>query len=163
MEEQASEVCNEHAAGPEFKSSKCVERPNIFRAILNSRLPEQEKSQHRMAHEGLEVFLAGSITFSRAMTCAMFHILDQPLLKEALCQELRRLMPDPAVIPEVRALAQSPYLNAVIKEALRLEHTVTFRTPLVARTEDLSYEGRSLPAGTIISMTLAYGMMDADV
>ena len=111
MKIQAQKVSADHFNDDgETKMQDAATEPNIFRAILNSKLPDHEKKADRIAHEGLEVLLAGSATFARVMTTATFHILDQPGLKARLCEEVRRLMPDASVIPPVRLLESSALL-----------------------------------------------------
>ncbi|KAK5676948.1 hypothetical protein LTS10_010712 [Elasticomyces elasticus] len=138
------------------------ESPNLFRAILDSRLPEEDKNYHRIAHEGLEVLLAGSNTTSKVISRAIFHINTDAAVKTRLQEELRRVMPDAGVVPDADTLNSSVYLNAVIKESVRIDHTFVNRDPLVAH-EDLVYAQYKLPAGTIISMTPGYTLHDPTI
>ncbi|KAK5703285.1 hypothetical protein LTR97_004234 [Elasticomyces elasticus] len=144
------------------KVAPAEDSPNLFRAILDSKLPEEDKNYHRIAHEGLEVLLAGSPTTSRVMSRAVFHINDDAAIKARLQEELRRIMPDAGVVPDVDTLKSSFYLNAVIKESVRIDNTFANRDPLVAY-EDLVYAQYTLPAGTIISMTPGYTLHDPTI
>ena len=60
---------------------------------------------------------------------------------------------------DCRALEQLPYLQASIKEALRLATGVSSRLPRVHRTEHIAYKTSSgkaytFPPSTVISMTI---------
>ncbi|KAK5736856.1 hypothetical protein LTR17_007181 [Elasticomyces elasticus] len=107
----------------ETKVAPADHSPNLFRSILYSKLREEDKNYHRIAHEGLEVLLAGSPTTSRVMSRAMFHMNDDASVKVPLQEELRRNMPD-AEVPGVDTLKSTVYLNALIKES-----TIVSMTP----------------------------------
>ncbi|EMC92456.1 hypothetical protein BAUCODRAFT_78040 [Baudoinia panamericana UAMH 10762] len=145
-------------------SANCeVEKQDLFRAILESKLPPHEKSYHRIAHEGVEALIAGSLTTGRVLALATFHILSSAVILGKVQDEAHKVMPDHATIPSIAVLESSAYLRAIVKEALRLAHIVTARFPVVAPREDLHYQGHTLPANTIISVTPAWTLMNSDV
>ncbi|KAL9050776.1 MAG: hypothetical protein Q9162_006427 [Coniocarpon cinnabarinum] len=70
-----------HATGNALPSS-------IFEAIYRSNEDVFEKSNERVAQEGLVVIGAGGETVSRVLSCATFHILDNPGTLARLTEEL---------------------------------------------------------------------------
>lgn len=149
---------------------KTASHPTIFHEILNSNLPESEKSVSRLWQDGQVVVLAGTLTTATALAEISFHLLEQPDEMRKLKAELSAAIPDPSQLPPVAKLEQLPYLTAIIKEGLRLSNGISTRLQRVPTEETLMYtakvpgkDGRltgrkqyALQRGTVISMT---GMM----
>ena len=110
----AQDACDSHESQSEPLQTKnghyATEHPNIFRALLSSSLPAEEKKPNRIAQEGFEAITAGSATASRVMVFAAYHILANARVLERLRAELKQAMPDPREIPEVKTLESLPYL-----------------------------------------------------
>jgi len=128
----------------------------VFHELLNSKLPEEDKSVDRLADEALSVVQAGNETVSWTLTVATYHILANPEILRKLKTELAATIPDPeADIPASR-LENLSYLNAIYKEALRLSYGMSCRLQRVP-LEPLPFSapGREwiIPAGTPVSMT----------
>ncbi|KAL3436984.1 cytochrome P450, partial [Aspergillus tetrazonus] len=81
-------------------------RQNLFDNVLNSNLPEQEKSEARLAQD-MQVFVsAGAETTAKAMSYIMFYLHNEPALLQRLKDELAPLGNDPSLVQ----LEQLPYL-----------------------------------------------------
>ena len=52
-------------------------------------------------------------------------------------------------LPDYRDRTALPYINALVKEALRWAPVLPFSIPHVS-TEDMEYEGYFIPAGTML-------------
>lgn len=120
----AKEVYHSHdwrSAPRQTKSNHyATEHPNIFRALLSSNLPDEEKEPNRIAQEGFETLTAGSATASRIMVFAAYHVMANPHVLERLREELKVAIPDPHEIPDVKILEALPYLvRARISASLR--------------------------------------------
>ena len=91
-------------------SRKVSQPPTIFEEILSSKLPPEEKSLQRMSEEGVIIISAGSETIGRTLTCATFHLLDNPDALHYLKRELLEVMPQASVVPSLNDLEQLPFL-----------------------------------------------------
>jgi cytochrome P450 len=110
----------------------------IFHEILESNIPEEEKSFERLWQEAQVTIGAGSDTTGNAFTVTHFHLLDNPDILKKLQTELREALPNKYDTIELRVVEQLPYLvifllcctatkfislmlfkNAVLNEGLR--------------------------------------------
>ncbi len=86
-------------------------RHNIFRTILQSSLPPQEKSSKRLGQEGFVAIAAGGETCARMLSNGLYYIhANKDRVLPTLLQELMEVMPAPNVQPDLKALEQLPYL-----------------------------------------------------
>ncbi|KAI4159386.1 MAG: hypothetical protein LQ342_006642 [Letrouitia transgressa] len=132
-----------------------AEYHNIFRTILQSSLPPQEKTPERLGQEGFVSIAAGGETCGRMLTNAIYYIIaNKDRVMPSLAHELAAVMPNPDVQPELQALEQLPYLTGVIRETLRLSAILTSRLPLVAPDRTLRYKDSVIPPGHPVSMSL---------
>jgi cytochrome P450 len=131
---------------------KHVDHPTIFHELLNSTLPEVEKSDARLGDEAQLIVAAGLITTSWALTIGSFHIMSNPKVSRNLCTELETITSTPSGTFDWHTLEQLPYLNGCVHEAVRLAHGITTRSPRLA-PEELKYGDWTIPSNTPISMT----------
>jgi hypothetical protein len=89
------------------KSGKEIMERSIFQALLNSDLPEEEKSYTRLLDEGKSLMGAGSETTSWALTLSIFYLLENKDIMQKLRKELRDM---PREGPLLRNLERMPYL-----------------------------------------------------
>lgn len=99
------------------------------------------------------------------MSSVMFYLLENPTMYRKLQAELTAMIPDRDCIPTVAQLEQSPYLRAVVKEALRLHPGVLYRMQRLARdpmvyTDKRNGASLTIPAETRVSMTPLLVHMD---
>lgn len=113
--------------------------PTIFHEILESKLPESEKTLERLSDEAISIVSAGGETTSWALTVATYYLLDRPEILRKLKIELREAMPDLNVEVPAQVLEQLPYLGGVVKECLRLSYGVSTRLQRAAH-EPLVFE-----------------------
>lgn len=125
-----------------------------------------------MSEEGVIIISAGSETIGRTLTCATFHLLENPEALHSLQKELFELMPEASVTPDLRDLEQLPFLvsgsttagvgsglhtneivpqTAVIKESLRMACITASRLPIISPNAPLQYRDWLIPAGVITS------------
>jgi cytochrome P450 len=125
----------------------------IIHELLESDLPESEKSVDRIAQEAQTLVAAGSATTSYFLKSAIYFVLaDQNVLKR-LQAELKEHIPDPTDFPPSHQLQKLPFLSAVAKETGRLVPGAFCRLGRIAPKEDLRCGTWTLPAGTIVSMS----------
>ena len=82
----------------------------IFHEILESDVPEEEKSFERLWQEAQVTIGAGSDTTGNAFTVTHFHLLDNPGILKKLQDELREALPNKYDPVELRVVEQLPYL-----------------------------------------------------
>ncbi|PMD41986.1 cytochrome P450 [Hyaloscypha variabilis F] len=125
----------------------------IFHEILESDIPEEEKSFERLWQEAQVTIGAGSDTTGNAFTVTHFHLLDNPDILKKLQTELREALPNKYDTIELRVVEQLPYLNAVLNEGLRFSYGISTRSPRIHPTETVKFHQYEIPAGTPVGMT----------
>ena len=138
-------------ANGEVKKS---ERKTVFSEVLDSDLPQHEKSLERLDDEALSVVGAGTETTAWALTIAAYYIINQPATLKRLQEELKATLPDPTTPVDWLCLEDLPYLSACIREAVRLSYGVTTRQPRISPNNPTKYKTWDIPAGTPVSMTI---------
>jgi cytochrome P450 len=90
----------------------------LFRDLLNSSLPPEEKSIERMWHDGQVFNIAGSETTSWTLANATFYLLSNPEILRRVQDEIKTVTPDGSIdgisAAELEAL---PYLVGGISAA----------------------------------------------
>lgn len=135
----------------------------VFGSLLESDLPEPEKSISRLTDEAAALLTAGSETVSWALTVITYHVLDKPLLLQRLNEEVNGAVDGSGQLPPWSSLEKLPYLTAVITEGLRLSYGLSGRSARVATDEDLVYRGawRGEPVQYLVPKGYAIGMSPA--
>jgi cytochrome P450 len=86
----------------------------IFQALLDSDLPQQEKTADHLQDEGQTVIAAGSETTAKALSIITFHLLQDKNKLQRLRKELRSVMPTPNSQASWTALEKLPYLVGLV-------------------------------------------------
>lgn len=93
---------------------------SLFHHVAKSDMPASEKSEERLAKEAQLILGGGTVTSARVISCATFYILTRPDIMRRLNEELRKPMAEwPSHVPTWGELEKLPFLQAVVKEALR--------------------------------------------
>ncbi|CAE6490732.1 unnamed protein product [Rhizoctonia solani] len=116
------------------------------------------------------VFLvAGSDTSSNTLSSLCYHLAIHPEMQRKLQSELDRhvplrlpndnneqtglVVPPNDVVPEYEQLKNLPYLNACVKEALRIHSTIGTGLPrVIPPGKTLTVAGQTFKAGSVISV-----------
>lgn len=116
-------------------------------------MPESERSPERLAKEAQVLLGGGTASTARTIGFASFYILDRPDVRARLRDELREVMADwPRRVPSWVELEKVPYLQAVIKESLRLSYGVMHRLPRISPDLRIQYGGLIIPPGVCIAL-----------
>ena len=139
--------------------------PLVLDSIYHSDLPANEKSLIRISQDGLVLVLAGTETSALTLSMATYHILAKPHLLKRLQTELQSSFPTTAddTIISYRDLEKLPFLAACINEGLRLASPVSGRLPRIDPNSPITYDDHTLPAGTVISMSLRDILYDPSI
>jgi cytochrome P450 len=139
------------------------ENTTIFHDLLESDLPQSEKTSERLAQEAVLLTGAGTHTTSWAMSVAAFHLLSQPMTLRKLKSELELSIPDLNGSVSLSTLEKLPYLTAVLKEGLRLSFGSTNRIPRIPIDKPMDFHGWEIPVGTPVSMSIPLQHLDEHV
>ncbi|KAK3345528.1 cytochrome P450 [Neurospora tetraspora] len=130
------------------------EHITLFRALAQSNLSPADKTEERLVREAKLIFLGGTISTGRTLSFVSYYILSRPDIKARLADELRHVMAAwPEVVPTWTELERLPYLQAVIKEALRLSYGFMRRLPRVSPDVAIQYKDYTIPPGTPVGMS----------
>ncbi|KAL2069918.1 hypothetical protein VTL71DRAFT_14597 [Oculimacula yallundae] len=143
--------------------AKNAAQPTVFHDILSSKLPQHELRAARLNDEALGLVGAGTETTSWSLTIGTFHILNNPRVTELLKLELRNAMPDANKSLSWTELEQLPYLDAVIKEVLRIAFGGVERLPRINRQGTWNYGQWTIPPGTPVGMDQYHQHMNTTV
>lgn len=132
-------------------------KSTIFEGILDSSLPESEKTNERLASEAQLVVFAGEGTVAYTLTCALYHLLASPAVLSKLKSELVSAGLETNSIPSISQVDALPYLSAVIQEVIRLHPGAMNRQVRISPETPVAYssvfDGKEyvIPPGTVIS------------
>lgn len=102
--------------------------------------------------EGQALMFGGADTVGNTLMVGFHHLMQQPLALQKLKEELSAVWPDLASEPKLRQLEQLPYLNAVIKESLRMSSGVVSGLLRVVPSTGASINGIDVPPQVCTSL-----------
>ncbi|KAH8706430.1 cytochrome P450 monooxygenase [Ilyonectria robusta] len=135
----------------------------MLSTLIDSHVPPAERSVSRLVDEGTAILLAGTETTARALSIAMFYLLDQKECLTKLRQELIALPAHEINWFPLSLLEPLPYLNGVVNEALRLSFGPIGPLPRVSPKQHLQYGEYLIPAGTPVSQSTYYVHTDPSI
>lgn len=145
----------------------------MLQAVFESRtLPPHEKTPTRIYHETGVVIGAGTETTGIALETLFYHVLANPTVHRTLKAELKNAAASSGTSPSdlltCKTVEPLPYLQACIKEALRLGSPVVGRLPRRNPHDPITYTtpaGKTyhLPPGTSVSISIPDMHNNADI
>jgi cytochrome P450 len=163
MQREAAQACEKVAAEKKmvpWDGSPETRPPTVFEAILRSNLPASEKTVGRLDHDAFTAIFGGSDPAARTLTNCTFWLLTNPAVLQRLRVELDAAIPDPSKGPGMQLVEEIPYLNAVMKECLRLQAISTSRLEVICPNEVLRYKDWVIHPGTPVGMSLRHLLHD---
>ncbi|KOS20489.1 Trichodiene oxygenase [Escovopsis weberi] len=137
---------------------------SVVRHLLDSDLPTEEKTTPRLQAELMAFVAAGTASNSRILTVAAYFILTTPHIEERLREELKDTMAGfPETVPTWSDLEKLPFLQACIKEALRMGAPIFRRLPRRATDVAIQYKEWTIPKRTPVGMQTRLMHYDPDV
>ena len=141
-------------------TDQSLTHPVIFHDILQSKLPESDKTSSHLIGEAMVIMSAGTLTSSWVLSVATYHLIASPRILTKLKAELKSVMTDPDTVVPIEVLENLPYLVAVVKEALRLGDGVATRLQRVSPEKPMLFIDRFgsgkeylIPPQTPVGMT----------
>jgi benzoate 4-monooxygenase len=135
-----------------------LEAPATDRVDLLARLMEGRDEtgaplgREELTAEALTQLIAGSDTTSNTSCALLYHCLRHPDVVTKLTAELDAALPDDTV-PNFAAVKDLPYLDAVIKETMRIHSTSSLGLPrMVPPGAGITLCGHHFPQGTVLSV-----------
>ncbi|CAE6501004.1 unnamed protein product [Rhizoctonia solani] len=127
-----------------------------------------EMSRDELYSETLTMLLAGSDTSSNTLSSLCYYLAIHPDMQRELQSELDKhvpvassaseeqappMIPSSDVVPDYEHIKNLPYLNACVKEALRIHSTIGMGLPrVVPPGKTLTVAGQTFKAGSVISV-----------
>lgn len=96
--------------------------------------------------EGQALMFGGADTVGNTLMVGTHHLLQRPKVLQVLKRELLNAWPTLAEEPKLRELESLPYLNAVIKESLRMSSGVVSGLLRVVPPTGATINGITVPA-----------------
>lgn len=138
----------------DHKSIRMENDVSLFRHIVNSDMPESELSDDRLAKEAQVLLAAGTASTARTLGFISYYILANPHIHSRLEEELRDTMASyPEHMPSWAELEKVQYLQALIKEGLRLSYGSMHRLPHCSPDVPIQYKEWTIPPGVPIGMS----------
>ncbi|EYU32021.1 hypothetical protein ABFS82_02G153700 [Erythranthe guttata] len=128
-----------------LKSRGGIERDDLLEALIEiNRRDEAELSINDIKHLLLDIFLAGMDTTAATVEWAMTELLRNPRKMSKLRDEIRDIVGENKRMEE-SDIQRLPYLQAVVKESLRLHPPGPFLIPHKAEAAGLEINGYKIP------------------
>ncbi|KAJ7218241.1 cytochrome P450 [Mycena haematopus] len=141
--------------------SEDTEKSYLLPRLLNYKYPNgQSMPENDVISECMGHMVAGSDTTSISLSYFLWELTRRQDILRKLRDEIDAVMPDPGAIPDIKILNGMEYLNAFIKEGLRLygaapsllERVVPVSTSKnFAGADGFDLMGYALPPGTIVA------------
>ncbi|KAJ0125283.1 hypothetical protein J7T55_006628 [Diaporthe amygdali] len=140
------------------------ESQSVFHSLLRSDMPPAELSDMRLSADAMALLAAGTATTSSVLTLISFYIISEPRIRNRLRDELGVAMAGvpPGKLLQWTQLEKIPYLNACIKEGVRIGRTFR-RNGRISPDQELQYKGYTIPKNTLVSMSLSLQHVDPAV
>lgn len=136
---------------------------SVFHHLLTSNIPESEKSTSRLQAEAMVILIAGTFTSAHILAMIVYHALSDSSIERCLREELKVTMSSyPTRTPRVADLEAIPYLQACIKEALRL-YGLIGNLPRCSPDVAIQYKQWTIPRNTPVGMSIYYMHTNPDV
>ncbi|KAK2767551.1 hypothetical protein FQN54_003709 [Arachnomyces sp. PD_36] len=155
---------NEKEQMGEKDTSSTGGRITVFRHLVNSDLPQEELSVERLSKEAQVLLGAGTVSTARTLDFICYYILADPSIRTRLQEELKDVTAGyPSKMPRWSELEQCQFMQAVIKEGLRLSYGIMHRLPRVSPDVPLQFKQWKIPAGVPVGMSSYFQQTDPRV
>uniref|UniRef100_A0A0D3C6F1 Uncharacterized protein n=1 Tax=Brassica oleracea var. oleracea TaxID=109376 RepID=A0A0D3C6F1_BRAOL len=129
--------------------------------FLDALLDEAEPDNNDIEHLLLDMFVAGTDTSSSTLEWAMAELLANPITMAKAQAEIERMIGQDGLVQEPN-ISEFPYLQAVLKETLRLHPPVPLLLPRKAET-DVEIFGYIVPKNAQVLVNVWAIRRDPDV
>ena len=141
----------ENQANEEIFRQKMSSLPTMFHELLNSDLPESEKTAERLVQEVQAIIGAGTETTAMTLSIITYYLLEKPEMLEKMKEELFEFQPNINADLHFQQLEQLPYLSSIVLEGLRLSYGLSTRLQRIDPHHELQYGNWTIPRGVSIT------------
>jgi len=129
-------------------------RVDLLARLMEGRDENGNKlGREELTAEALTQLIAGSDTTSNTSCAILYHCLKHPEAIQKLQTELDDALPDPDAVPTFSQVKNLPYMDAVIKEAMRIHNTSSLGLPrVIPPGPGITLLGHHFPQGTVLSV-----------
>lgn len=140
-------------------------KQTIFHTLMSpdAHKTGQAPSRGSLFEEAQALFFGGGDTTGNALTVTMFNLLKRPETYKKLKQEISSAWPNVDSRPSLRELEKLPYMDAVLREGLRLSSGVVGGLLRVVPDAGTTICGNHVPGGTIVSCGSVFVHYNADI
>lgn len=133
---------------------KPSDRVDLLARLMEGRDESGQKlGREELTAEALTQLIAGSDTTSNTSCALLYHCLQHPDVVRKLQKELDDALPDADAVPSYAQVKDLPYLDAVIKETMRIHSTSSLGLPrLIPPGPGITLLGHHFPQGTVLSV-----------
>lgn len=136
-------------------------RLTLFQYLVNSDLPPSELTDERLSKEAQVLIGSGTITTAGTLCFICYYIMANPAIRKRLEEELKGAMEGyPEKKPTWAQLEKLPYMQALIKETLRLSYGTMHRRPRVSPKQPIRFKQWVIPAGVPVGMSAYFQHRD---
>ena len=133
---------------------KPSDRVDLLARLMEGRDESGQKlGKEELTAEALTQLIAGSDTTSNTSCALLYHCLTHPNVVNKLRAELDEALPDIDAVPTFASVRDLPYLDAVIKETMRILSTSSLGLPrMIPPGPGITLLGHHFPQGTVLSV-----------
>ncbi|KAF2277506.1 cytochrome P450 3A3 [Westerdykella ornata] len=134
-----------------------TDRVDLLARLMEGRDEKGEKlGREELTAEALTQLIAGSDTTSNTSCALLYHCLRNPDVITKLQEELDAALPDRSnttAVPTYAAVKDLPYLDAVIKETMRIHSTSSLGLPrVIPPGKGITLQDTHFAPGTVLSV-----------
>ncbi|OQD83650.1 hypothetical protein PENSOL_c148G04064 [Penicillium solitum] len=113
-------------------------------------------TKEQLVSEGMLMIVAGTDTTATSLSVTLHNLLQQPETYKKLQDEIRTVMPTMDSRPTIQVLDTLPFLDACVKEGLRLACPSHTRLPRTVPSDGWYFKGHYFPYRTNVSTSPLY-------
>ena len=115
-------------------------------------------AKDHLIEEGIVMFVAGTDTTATSLTFTFHHLLQQPQVYRKLQEEIRTITPTLDSRPTVEELDNLPFLNACVREGLRISSPSRFRMPRTVPDGGWTFKDQYFPPNVRVVPSVLSGV-----
>ncbi|KAI9694401.1 MAG: hypothetical protein M1822_000017 [Bathelium mastoideum] len=136
-----------------IENAEKIDRVDLLARLMEGRDEKGEKlGRQELTAEALTQLIAGSDTTSNTSCALLYHVLHNPHVISKLQDELDKALPSDDV-PRFEQVRDLPYVDAVIKETMRIHSTSSLGLPrVVPPGPGVEIAGHHFAQGNVVSV-----------
>lgn len=119
----------------------------LFKGMVSRAEKSTPLTKEHVVGEGMLMIVAGTDTTAASLSLTLHSLLQQPDTYKRLQDEIRTVMPLLDSRPTIQSLDTLPFLDACLKEGLRISSPVQCRLPREVPANGWNYKGQYFPPG----------------